>query len=318
MREEWNMQFEARARAFWTEERTRDLVGGKELPLLPGEAPALLRALGLLNADASLPPTRMRKYRQTNHMLAVVRPALRELAERFETVHLVDAGCGRSYLTMLVGWWFRQHGAPVRILGIDRNAALIDECRRRTEAAGLEESLRYEAADLELDLKDAWERAFGRSLGPLHGLFSLHACNTATDDALALAVSHGAHFVAVAPCCQSELSTAWATRAETDPGHGLAPLWRSPHLRRNAAATLTDTFRLLLLRACGYEASAVEFVEAMHTEKNTLIRGVKRGDPAASREAARHYRVLREATGGVGIDLERRLLADSESRVTGL
>ena len=311
MRKEWSIEFEARARAFWTEERTRELIGDKKLPLLPAEAPVLLRALGLLNADASLPPTRVRKYRQINHMLVMVRPALRELAERYETVHLVDAGCGRSYLTMLVGWWFRRQGTPVRILGIDRNAALLGECRRRTEAAGLEAILRFEAADLELDLEAAWERAFGVPLGTLHGLFSLHACNTATDDALALAVSHNAAFIAVAPCCQAELSAAWAARAEEDPGHALAPLWHSPHLRRGAAAPLTDVFRLLLLRARGYEARAIEFVEAIHTEKNTLIRAMKRDDGDASREAARHYQLLREATGGVGIGLEGRLLADS-------
>ena len=75
MRKEWITAFEARAQAFWTEERTRRLIGDKNLPLLPAEAPVLLRALGLLKADASLPPTRVRKYRQINHMLAVVRPA---------------------------------------------------------------------------------------------------------------------------------------------------------------------------------------------------------------------------------------------------
>ena len=82
---------------------------------------------------------------------------------------------------MLVGWWLRRQGTSVRILGIDHNATLIDECRRRAEIAGLEEILRFEATDLKLDLEAVWKRAFGLSLSTLHGLFSLHACDTATD-----------------------------------------------------------------------------------------------------------------------------------------
>ena len=308
MRQEWTQEFEARAQAFWTEHRTRKLIGDKNLLLHPAAAPVLLRALGLLKADASLPPARVRKYRQINHMLAMVRPALRELADTFGTVHLVDAGCGRSYLTMLVGWWLRRQGTPVRILGIDRNPALVDECRRRAEIAGLEQILRFAAADLQLDLGATWKKAFGLPLGTLHGLFSLHACDTTTDDALALAVSQQAAFVAVAPCCQAELSAAWSAQVEKDPNTALAPLWHSPHLRRSAAATLTDTFRLLLLQARGYEASATEFVEAVHTPKNTLIRAMKRDDRAAAQDAAQRYRALRRATGGVGIALEKQLL----------
>ena len=308
MRQEWTADFTARARAYWTESRTRQLIGDKKLAILPAEAPVLLRAVGLLNGDASLPPSRVGKYRQINHMLALVRPALRELAGRFETVHLVDAGCGRSYLTMSIGWWLRRQGTSVRILGIDRNPALIDECRRRTEAAGLEQHLRFAAADLELDLEATWESAFGLPLDGVHGLISLHACDTATDDAIALGVSRNADFIAVAPCCQAELAAAWGARAEADPDGALAPLWHIPHLRREAAATLTDTFRLWLLRACGYEAGATEFVEAVHTQKNTLIHAMKRDDDDAARQAARHYRTLREATGGVGIALEDRLL----------
>jgi hypothetical protein len=316
MRQEWARHFTAKAESYWTEERTRALVGDKGLLLLPATAPVLLRALGLLNGDASMPPDRVRKYRQINHMLAVIRPALHELAERFDTVHLVDAGCGRSYLTMLVAWFFGQQGKPVRILGIDRNIAFIRQCRRRAEAAGLKQ-LRFAAADLALDLQAVWDEAFGQPLGQLHGMFSLHACDTATDDALALAVAHDAAFIAVAPCCQAELAAAWADLIRNDPDlnnqdlnnqdHALAPLWASPHLRRSAAATLTDTFRLLLLRACGYEASAIEFVESVHTAKNTLIRAMRRDDRAAAQAAAQEYRALRRATGGVGIGLENRL-----------
>ena len=306
-RAQWSADFTRRARAYWSEERLRRLVGDKRLLLPPGRAPLLLRALGLLKGDASMPPGRVPKYRQINHMLALVLPALEELAQRCGCVDLVDAGCGRSYLSMLAAWWLRQEGVPVRILGIDRNEGLLDACRRRAEAAGLGDALRFHAADLEVDPGPAWDAAFGRPLEALHGVLSLHACDTATDDALALAVRRRAPFVAVAPCCQAELARRWAARAEADPGHPMAGLWRVPHLRRAAAATLTDAYRLLLLRACGYRARAAEFVESVHTAKNTLIWGMLHEDAPAMRAAAAEYRALRRAHGDEAIGLEARL-----------
>lgn len=306
MRETWAKVFQARAQAFWTEKRTRELIGNKKPPLLPAEAPVLLRALGLLNADASLPASKVRKYRQINHMLVDLRPSLDELATRFTTLHLIDAGCGRSYLTMLVAWWLRQQGTSVHILGIDHNPSIIDQCRRRATAAGLDAILRFTTADLTLDLATAWQTAFGMPLDQVHGLLSLHACDTATDDALAMAVAHQAAFIAVAPCCQAELSNAWDRQCTKNTTHPMAALWQTAHLRRTAAATLTDTFRLLLLQACGYDAIATEFVEAVHTPKNTLIRAIKR--TTSNPSAAQHYLDLRQATGGVGIKLETALL----------
>lgn len=306
-RAQWSADFTRKARAYWSGEQQRRLVGDKRLLLPPDRAPLLLRALGLLNGDASMPPGRVPKYRQINHMLALVLPALEELARRCGGIDLVDAGCGRSYLSMLAAWWLRQEGVPVRILGIDRNEELLQTCRRRAEAAGLGDALRFHAADIGGDPGTAWGTAFGRPLEVLHGVLSLHACDTATDDALVLAVRHRAPLVAVAPCCQSELARRWAARAEADPGHPMAGLWRIPHLRRAAAATLTDVYRLLLLRACGYRARAAEFVESVHTAKNTLVWGVRHEETSAMQTAAEEYRALRRVHGDEAIGLEAQL-----------
>ncbi len=298
MRERWAENFADLACAYWTEERTKKLLGSKTLPLMPGEAPVLLRALGLLFKDATMPPKQVRKYRQINHMLAMLRPALRELTERFNSIQILDAGCGRSYLTMLIAWWF-EHAAkhPVQILGIDRNPAVIDASKRRAEAAGLT-SIRFLAADIHrVDLK--------KELPHLHAVISLHACDTATDDAIALAIEHRAAFVAVAPCCQRELSAIWAEQLAEHPEHPMAGLWGTPHLRRSVAATITDNYRQLLLRAAGYEALATEFVEALHTPKNTLIRAMKRCE--WEEEAFARYCALRDSMGGEGIGLEQQI-----------
>ena len=148
VKEAWQEAFGDRARRYWTEERTRQLNGDKNLPLLPGEAPVLLRAMGLLKQDGSLPPSRVRKYRQINHMILVLQPALTRLCAEFDTVRVLDAGCGRSYLTMLLAWWFAEHQHHrAEILGVDRSAELVETCRRRADLAELK-GLSFRASPL--------------------------------------------------------------------------------------------------------------------------------------------------------------------------
>ncbi len=296
-RNRWAAELEARARTHWTQARTDALLRGKQVLIKPGDAAPLLRALGLLDADASLPPAQVRKYFQVNHMVGVLGPAFAELRARHPRVRLLDAGCGRSYLTLLLAWcgehvW--RH--PVEVLGVDRNADVIDECRRRTELAQLDHVARFEVGALD----DAAHHATG-----VHGVIALHACDTATCDAIAIGVARGAELVAVAPCCQAELARGWRALADAGADGELGPIWRTPHLRRETAAHLTDAMRMLLLRAAGYEVTAIEFIGAEHTRKNTLIRAMRRAeqDDAARRE----YQTLVRATGGVGLRLEERL-----------
>ena len=307
MREKWAEAFAEIAREYWTPEKTADLVRGKHLTILPGEAPVLLRSLGLLHRDASMPPQQVRKFFQINHMIAVLGPALRELRERFSPVCILDAGCGSSYLTVLLAWSFvHKFHHPVQILGVDRSPALIEECRRRTALAELGDVLHYEASHLDvLDLKKTWREAFGEDSGEqLHALVALHACDTATDDAIAIGLQENAQLIAVAPCCQAELAAKWTALGAENPSAAFAPLWTLPHLRRAAGATMTDTMRTLLLRAAGYDATALEFVASTHTPKNTLIRAMRRREH--DDDAARQYVELKKAMGGAGISLEEK------------
>jgi SAM-dependent methyltransferase len=289
----WSEEFSARARAYWTEERTEELIRGKRVLLPPAEAAPLLRAVGLLHRDASLPPTQARKYFQINHMVALLLPAIRQLRARHQVIRLLDAGCGRSYLSLLLAWCGRHvWNHPIEVLGVDRDAAIIDEGRRRAELAGLDDVVRFEVATL--DTVDAADR---------HGVLALHACDTATCDAIALGVAARAEVIAVAPCCQAELARAWAGIADHE--GAFAPIWRTPHLRREIAARVTDTMRTLLLGAAGYEVSTIEFVPVEHSAKNTLIRALRARDPDPAARAA--YDALVGATGGVGIGLGGRV-----------
>ncbi|MFO0680949.1 MAG: SAM-dependent methyltransferase [Sandaracinus sp.] len=307
MRDAWARDITERARAHWTPERLAQLARGKMLLLPPVEAAPLLRAMSLLARDGSMPPDRVRKYLQINHMVAVLGPSLRELRATRPTVRLIDAACGRSYLSLLLAWCFRELWKhPVEVLGIDRNEALVERCRHDAALALLDDVVRHEASPLAaIDARAAWARAFGTSEA-IDGVLALHACDTATDDAILLAVSLDAPLCAVAPCCHAELARGWSELAGVEAG-AFSVVHGAPHLRREAAATTTDAMRTLLLRAEGYEVWPLEFVPSEHTPKNTLIRAMRRGagDPGA--RAA--YDALVAATGGRGLALADRLAA---------
>ncbi len=318
MKEEWESDFAARAAAYWTKERTQKLVAGKKLPLMPGEAGTLLRALGLVNRDASMSADAVRKYMQINHMVALLEPAMLDLTKAFPTVRVLDAGCGSSYLTYLLAWCFiHRWKHPAQILGVDRNDKVIQKCRERMGMVGLDAVLRFESGPIaELDFAATWAHAFGgeadASLRP-HALVALHACDTATDDALALALRLRADFVAAAPCCQAELARKWSELAAEHKHGPFAPVWNAAHLRRDLGASMTDTMRTLLLRGCGYEVTPMEFVPSTHTPKNTLLRATRRGNYL--RTALVEYVALRSATGGAGIALEACLPEEQRARL---
>lgn len=313
-RARWAQVIGERARAHWTAERVAALAAGKALVLPPIEAAPLLRALGLMRTDASLPPTEVRKYWQVSHMVTALGPALRALRERPGPLRVVDAGCGRSYLTTVLAWVARERwGRRLEVLGIDRDPEVVAEGRRRAGVAGLADEVRFVAAPLAgLDLAGAWRAAFVQTPDDLEHLrldavIALHACDTATCDAIVLGVEAGAELIAVAPCCQAELARAWTGLAAGGARGPFAPIWSMPHLRREIAAELTDTMRALLLGAAGYDVTALEFVPSPHTRKNTLLRALRRAatDPG-DRDRAAHDALV-AATGGRALALADRL-----------
>lgn len=289
----WATVLADRASEYWTDERTAQLLGDKQPVIRPREGAVLLRALGLTRDDASMPPDHVRKYFQINHMVALLGPALRELRARHPVIRILDVGCGRSYLTLLLAWCARNvWNHPLEVLGIDRDPDLIAESRRRTELAGLADTVRFEVAAV----------ATTRHRD-VNALVALHACDTATCDAIALGIDLAVDVLAVAPCCQAELARGWAALAEQGASGPFASVWNAPHVRRETAADITDVMRVELLRAAGYDVLAMEFVPAEHTRKNTLIRAIRHGAPDPAARTA--YEALRDATGGIDIRLAR-------------
>ena len=149
----------------------------------PWEAAPLLRALRLLRGDASMPPESVRKYMQVSHMATLLEPPLRRLAESVPRLRSLDAGCGSSYLTLVLAWCARRRwNRPVEILASTATRR-IRRCRRSAGAAGLDDLARFDVGELgSLDAAGAWARVrCGPAEGPVvHVLVAPHACDTAS------------------------------------------------------------------------------------------------------------------------------------------
>ncbi|MBM3380955.1 MAG: SAM-dependent methyltransferase [Betaproteobacteria bacterium] len=306
-----HLTFRQKAEKHWTPERIRKLTGGKSYLIDPLSGAELLRSLGLLNADASMPADAVRKYAQINHMVALMQPPLSQLSERFPVLRILDCGCGNSYLTFLLAWCFKNvWKKKVVLTGIDTRADVIAKSTARAHELGLEDYLSFEQISVQDYQKRRDEIADpeARKASRNHVIVGLHACDTATDDALALAFSEKSDAIAVAPCCQAELANRWRKLSAEHFKNAFSVLIQSPELRRDSCSTFTDALRVLLMRGQGYEVTTTEFVPSAHTPKNRLILAQRRGN--YFEPALHEYLQMRTAL-GAGIGLEARLSGEA-------
>lgn len=308
--------FQKRLETYWTKDRQQKFLAGRQFLLTPWQGGALMWTLGLLNNDASMSVDASRKFIQINHMLQLLLPSLKYLAKNMPKFRLIDAGCGNAYLSFLLAWYCRdilQH--PVEILGIDHQAAMIQRAKTRSELLGFGSVLRFVQSDLQdFDWLTCHREAFPQTEAEArpHGFFALHACDTATDYALAEALRLKADCIAVAPCCQAELAQIWHEQAAKS-DIAMGPVLRSPHFRRVVAADMTDMLRTLLIRSRGYEVTATEFVASEHTPKNRLILAQRRGNYLDS--AKDEYNHLKTSLGEPHLKLEVLLRSPSQTQV---
>jgi len=239
---------------------------GKATHLDPRRAAPLLKSIGLMTPEGEIKAPMRRKFKQVNHFLELLAPLLpRETGPAPLTV--ADCGCGKTYLGFVLFWYIRRVlNRPARFVGIDHSEKLIRDCERRAAELGLKD-IEFQCAPIRrADIP-----------GRVHLLISLHACDTATDEALALGVAREADQLAVAPCCQHELAGQI---------RGLAhyPIARHGLFKHRFADLLTDMARSLFLESRGYTVTVGEFVSSSETPKNLLIRA-RRGNPLAARRA---------------------------------
>ena len=225
-----------------------------------GEAHPFLCALGVMDRKGAVKAAMRRKFVQINAFLEAIGDLLDHLCGQKRSLRIVDAGCGKGYLTFALATLLHEKlGLDAEVIGIDSRDDVISQCR----------SVRDELSMPYLDFRSASIGSFEDALAP-DLLIALHACNTATDVALFKAVQWNTEAIAVAPCCQHEL-------APMIPA-ALCPLiFDYPIFAQKAAALLTDAFRCELLSACGYTVKASEFVDPDHTPKNILLKAVRNG-----------------------------------------
>jgi SAM-dependent methyltransferase len=245
--------------------------------------------LGVMTPDGRVRKSRFDKFRQVNRFLELVEDVVPSLPAR-GPLHVVDFGCGKSYLTFALHHLLSEvHGREVEIVGLDLKADVIGACSALAESTGAR-GLRFEHSEIARYEPEA----------KVDLVVSLHACDTATDEALAQAVRWEADAILAVPCCQKE-----AYRQISSPL--LQPLLRHGLAKERLASLVTDGLRAQLLELAGYRTQLVEFVELEHTPKNVLIRAVR--GRRAGPEARRAYEDLRDAL-GLEPTLERLLSAE--------
>ena len=261
--------------------------------LLAEDDPVLV-ALGISDAQGRVKPTRQAKYRQVEEFVRLLDASLGEALEQGhvrtptadDPLRIVDLGCGNAYLTFAAHRFLTApvaeggRGLPVRMTGVDVKQQSADHNTQVAAGLGIE-------ADFVVG--SIGEARLDRAPDVV---LALHACDTATDDALARAVEWEASLVLAAPCCHHDIASQLRTAEAPAP---YAMLTRHGILRERFADTLTDALRASLLRREGYRVDVVEFVESAHTPRNTLLRAVRTGARGAG--AVEEYDELLAAWG---------------------
>jgi hypothetical protein len=232
---------------------------------LPPDFPKpLLQALHLLTREGALNADARRKLKQIEHLLTLLRPAVEDVLGRFPEPQIVDAGAGKAYLGLLLAQRWLRGAERGRLFAVESRADLAARAEEVSREAGLTQVTFVPTTIADAPLPER-----------LHMVLALHACDTATDDALALAIRRGADYVALVPCCQAEVSRQLQAAAGAEPARAeaVAALSQHPWHRRELGAHVTNVVRALTLEAHGYQVTVTELAGWEHSLKNELILG---------------------------------------------
>jgi len=263
--------------------------------LIPEGVPCpFLVQTGVMSKDGDVHTSHSRKFRQINRFLEFIHDVVDQLPTD-RTIQVVDFGCGKSYLTFATQYLLTSLlKRDCQIIGLDQRSDVVETCQKIAEELGLS-NLEFEVGDIagydanrEIDL-----------------VISLHACDTATDDAIAKAVCWQSRVILAVPCCQKELN------GLLKPGT-LSPITSFGLTKERFASMATDTIRATLMKVAGYETQLVEFIDMEHTPKNILIRGIRKSKSGeavklAGVRAMKEHLQMRTLLDVPPLALERRL-----------
>lgn len=223
-----------------------------------GDNVPVLVDLGIFTSQFKVVNSMYDKFKQINRFVEILNDVFRDCGEKQLTV--LDFGCGKSYLTFVIYYYFTQiRKISVKIIGYDLKADVVERCNQLAAKYGYD-GLCFVVADVSKDkLYDE----------KIDAVVSLHACDTATDYALHYAVSHNAKYIFSVPCCQHEIN------ANISCGGDLDVFLKYGIVKERVSALLTDSIRAMLLEDQGYSVDVMEFVDFAHSPKNLMIRAVK-------------------------------------------
>jgi Methyltransferase domain len=222
--------------------------------LWPGQSVPLLKALHILTHNGGLNADSRRKLKQVQHLAQLIKPAIDASLKEKDQPVLADLGAGKSYLGFILYDLYFAPAGRGKVLAVEARADLVATAKKIAAESGFD---RMEFVESKIADSDA---------GKVDIVTALHACDTATDEAILFALKHDAKYVALVPCCQAEVA-----RELEGTANGLGQLWRHPIHRREMGAHLTNVLRGLFLEAHGYKVRVTELTGLEHSLKNEFI-----------------------------------------------
>jgi len=256
-----------------------------------------LREVGIADTKGAIKPSRQDKYKQVEEFLRLLSPTLNAAIEagqihnptKENPLRITDLGCGHAYLTFAAHQYLMKSGIPVEVTGIDVRPDSRDRNNAIAEKLGITSTITFKAEEISKTTADAADIAI-----------ALHACDTATDDAIAWAVNGGAKLLLIAPCCHHDIQKQIESAPEP-----WGALTKFGLMKERLGDLLTDSFRAQLLRIVGYRVEVIEFVGGEHTPRNLMIRAVKTGAKPEKLDIDRYLQITAEW--GVTPALEKKL-----------
>lgn len=245
----------------------------------PNQSIELLKALHILTRDGKLNQDSRRKLKQVYHLYQFIEPLLNDVMLQNPDPTLVDHGAGKSYLGFILYDLFTKQQAAGRVVGIETRAELVEKSRQLAadldfarmdfQHLSVEESITSDALPSKVDIVTA-----------------LHACNTATDDAIQFGLKKQAKYMVLVPCCQAEVAEVLRQhKNESFAKTPLSEIWRHPIHTREFGSQITNVLRCLQLEAAGYQVTVTELVGWEHSMKNELIIAKHTGQPRKNAQA---------------------------------
>ncbi|RJG04102.1 class I SAM-dependent methyltransferase [Noviherbaspirillum sedimenti] len=232
----------------------------------PGQSIELLKELHILTRDGKMNQDSRRKLKQVYHLYQFIEPLLQEVRADHADVSLVDHGAGKSYLGfILYDLFFKEQPGGARVYGIETREELVEKSRALAQRLG------FSGMEF-LNLSVAESIVTDKLPATIDIVTALHACNTATDDAIRFGLHKQAKFMVLVPCCQAEVASVLNRNKGKSLGRtALTEIWRHPLHTREFGSQLTNVLRCLQLEAHGYHVSVTELVGWEHSMKNELI-----------------------------------------------